>query len=196
MVSNATDYNILLHSLSVTRWTTRVKAADVVFGKIAEVRATLEIQLKDPSITSDTRARICGILERQLSSLNVLFNLNVTKNLVVLLEKLSKEFQTVDITGEYALFSIRHVIRHFEEMRSQEEFNLIFGEAKKPPGAMESSCEGRQRKIPRWMNDGEMMLTQGLNVTFTTNDANIEQMLTLYHLPPLRVNVHSAVCIA
>ena len=127
-----------------------------------------------------------------MSSLNVLFNLNVTKNLVVLLEKLSKEFQTVDITGEYALFSIRHVIRRFEEMRSQEEFNLIFGEAKKPPGAMESSCEGRQRKIPRWMNDGEMMLTQRLNVSFTTNDANIEQMLTLYHLPPLRVNVDNS----
>ena len=32
MVSNATDYNILrLQGLSVTRWITRVKAADVVF---------------------------------------------------------------------------------------------------------------------------------------------------------------------
>ena len=148
MVCNATDYNILrLQSLCVTRWTTREKAADVVFGKIAEVRATLEILLKDPSVTSGTRARIRGILERQLSSLNVLFNLNVTRKLAVLLEKLSKEFQTVDITGEYALFSIRHVIRRLEEMRSEEEFNLILGEAKKLPGTMERSCEGRQRKI-------------------------------------------------
>ena len=86
MVSNATDYSILrLQSLSATRWTTRVKAADVVFQKIAEVRATLEILIKDPSVTSDTRARTHGILERQLSSLNVLFNLNVTRKLVVLL---------------------------------------------------------------------------------------------------------------
>ena len=65
MVSNAFDYNILrLQSLSVTGWTTRVKATDVVFGKIAEVRANLEILLKDPSVTSNTRARIRGILER------------------------------------------------------------------------------------------------------------------------------------
>ena len=97
-----------------------------------------------------------------------------------MLEKLSKEFQTVGITGEHALFSIRHVIQRLEEMRSEEEFNLILGEAKKLPGAMESSCEGRQRKIPRWMDDGEMMLTQGLNVSFTTNDANIEQMRRSY----------------
>ena len=97
-----------------------------------------------------------------------------------MLEKLSKEFQTVGITGEHALFSIRHVIQRPEEMRSEEEFNLILGEAKKLPGAMESSCEGRQRKIPRWMDDGEMMLTQGLNVSFTTNDANIEQMRRSY----------------
>ena len=68
---------------------------------MAEVRTTLKILLKDPSVTSDTRARIRGILERQLFSPNVLFYLNVTRKLVVLLEKLSKEFQTVNITGEY-----------------------------------------------------------------------------------------------
>ena len=100
-----TAYNILrLQSLSATRWTTRVKAADVVFQKTAEVRATLEMLLKDPSVTNDTKARIRGILERQLSSLNVVFNLNATRKFVALLEKLSKESQTVDITAEYALF--------------------------------------------------------------------------------------------
>ena len=107
MVGHATDYSILrLQSLFAKRWTTRVKAANVVFQKIVEVRATLEIILKDPSVTSDTRARIRGILEGQLSSLNALFNLNDTRKLVVLLKKLSKEFQTVDITGECALISI------------------------------------------------------------------------------------------
>ena len=30
------------------------------------------------------------------------------------------------------------------------------------------------------MNDGEMMVTQGLNVSFTTNDASIEQMRRSY----------------
>ena len=130
--SETTAYNILrLQSLSATRWTTRVKAADVVFQKTTEVRATLEMLLKDPSVTNDTKARICGILERQLSSLNVVFNLNATRKFVALLEKLSTEFQTVDITAEYALFSIRHVIRRLEEMRSEEEFEHILGEAKK-----------------------------------------------------------------
>ena len=66
-------------------------------------------------------------------------------------------------------------------MRSEEEFNLILNEAKKLPGAMESSCEGRQRKIPRWMNDGEIVLTQGLDVSVTTNNANTEQMRRSYY---------------
>ena len=66
-------------------------------------------------------------------------------------------------------------------MRSEEEFNLILNEAKKLPGAMDSSCEGRQRKIPRCMNDGEMVLTRGLNVSVTTNNANIEQMRRSYY---------------
>ena len=65
MYSKATAYNVLwLQSLSATRRTTRVKAADVVFLKTAEVRATLEMLLNDPSVTNDTKARIRGILER------------------------------------------------------------------------------------------------------------------------------------
>ena len=105
MDSKATAYNVLrLQSLSATRWTTRVKAADVVFLKTAEVRATLEMLLTDPSLTNDTKARIRGILEQQLSSLNVVFNLNATRKFVVLLEKLSRDFQTVDIMAEYVLF--------------------------------------------------------------------------------------------
>ena len=81
-----------LQSLSATRWTTRVKAADVVFVKTAEVRATLEMLLADSSVTNDIKARIRGILEQQLSSLNVVFNVNATRKLVVLLEKHSREF--------------------------------------------------------------------------------------------------------
>ena len=181
--SELTAYNILrLQSLSATRWTTRVKAADVVFQKTAEVRASLEVLLKDPSVTNDTKARIRGILERQLSSLNVVFNLNTTRKLVALLEKLSKEFQTVDITAKYALFSIRHVIRRLEQMRSKEEFDHILGEAKKVPSVMESRCEGRQRKLPRWMNDGAMMLTESLQASDTSAyNPNTELMRRSYY---------------
>ena len=120
MDSKATAYSVLrLQSLSVTRWTTRVKAADVVFLKTAEVRATLEMLLTDLSVTNDTKARLRGILERQLSSLNVVLNLSATRKLVVLLEKLFKEFQTVDITAEYVLFSLKHVMRRLEEMKGR-----------------------------------------------------------------------------
>ena len=177
MDSKATAYNVLrLQSLSATRWTTKIKAADVVFLKTAEVHATLEMLLMDPSVTNQSKARIRSILERQLSSLNVVFNLNATRNLAVLLEKLSKEFPTVDITTEYVLFSIRHVIRRLEEMGSEEEFEHILSEAKKVPGAIENRCEDRQRKLPRWMNDGEMMLMEGSQAPDTSScNPNTEQ---------------------
>ena len=181
MDSKATAYNGLrLQSLSAIRWTTRVKAADVVFLETAEVR-TLEMLLTDSSVTNDTKARIRGILGRQLSSVNVVFNLNATRKLV-LLKKLSREFQTVDITAEYALFCIRHVIRRLEEMRSEEEFEHILNEAKKIPGAIDNRCEDRQRKLPRWMNDGEMMLMEGLQAPDTSSyNPNTEQMRRSYY---------------
>ena len=172
MDSKATAYNVLrLQSLSATRWTTRIKAADVVFLKTAEVRATLEMLLMDPSVTNESKARIRGILERKLSSLNVVFNLNATRKLVVLLEKLSREFPTVQ---QHVLFFIRHVIRRLEEMRSEEVFEHILSKAKKVPGAIENRCENRQRKLPRWMNDGEVMLMEG-------SQAPDEQMRRSYY---------------
>ena len=175
--SNTDDYKILrLKSLSVTRWTTRVKAADVIFEKSAELRATLERLQKDTSITADTKARVRGILRQQLSSLNVLFNLNATRKLLVLLEKLSKELQAVDISAEYGLFSIRHVLRRLQEMRSDEEFEFILDEAKKVFALMEwersEIVNSRQRKIPRWMEDNEMFLTEHLPVTDAATDNN------------------------
>ena len=73
------EYKVLrLQSLSATTWTTRVKAADVIFDKSAKLRTTLEMLKEDQSISSDTKIRIQGILKHQLSSLPVLFNLNVT----------------------------------------------------------------------------------------------------------------------
>jgi hypothetical protein len=177
------DCEILrLQSLSATRWTTRVKAAEVVFKKTAEVRATLQMLQTDPSVSIETKARIRGILDRLLTSLSVIFNLNATIKLVVLLEKLSKELQSVDITAEYALFSIRHVIRRLQEMRSEEEFEHILGEAKKVPGVVERGGEVRQRKVPRWMDDGEMMLTEGFQPERThPQNLNTEQMRGSYY---------------
>lgn len=172
---DTTDYKVLrLQSLSATRWTTRVKAADVIFEKSAELRKTLETLEMDPSVIADTKARIRGILRRQLSSLDVIFKLNATRKLVGLLEKLSKELQAVDISAEYALFSIRHVLRRLQEMRCEEEFEHLLGEAKKIPGITETNDEVRQRKIPRWMEGGETMLTEGLH----GRDANVHNSST------------------
>jgi hypothetical protein len=121
---------------------------------------TLEI---DPSVTADTKARIRGILRGQLSSLEIIFGLKATSKLVGLLEKLSKELQAVDISAEYALFSIRHVIRRFHEMRCEEEFEHLLQDAKTIPDITESMDAVRQRKIPRWMMGEEMMLTERLH---------------------------------
>jgi len=50
------DYKILhLQSLSATRWTTRVKAVDVIFEKATELRKTLETLKDDPLIPSDVK---------------------------------------------------------------------------------------------------------------------------------------------
>ncbi|XP_028414347.1 uncharacterized protein LOC114537506 [Dendronephthya gigantea] len=105
--SNGEEYKVLrLQSLSATRWTTRVKAADVIFEKTSELRATLEEMKTDVNLSADTKTRIKGVLKKQLSSLPVLFNLNVSRKLLVLLEKFSKELQAVEISADYALFSL------------------------------------------------------------------------------------------
>jgi hypothetical protein len=55
--------------------TARCKAADVVLQKSAELSATLKMLQTDPAVSNDTKVRILGILERQLSSLDVIFSL-------------------------------------------------------------------------------------------------------------------------
>ena len=151
------DYKVLrLQSLSATRWTTRVKAADVIFDKTLELRKTLEILQNDKNVSADTKSRIQGILKKQFSSLEVLFNLNVTRKLVVLLEKFSKELQAVDISADYALYSLRHILERLRQMRSNDEFELILNEAKNVPGVRKDRGECRQRKIPRWMEQEEI----------------------------------------
>ena len=164
------DYCILrLQSLSTTRWTTRVKAADVVFTKAAELRETLEMLKCDSSVNADTKARINGIL-KQLSSCAAMFYLNATRKLIVLLEKFSKELQSVDISADYALFSLKLILQRLQEMR-EEEFDSILEEAKRVSNVGKDTsdmAEPRQRKIPRWMETGESIPTDRLPTTWST----------------------------
>ncbi|XP_046842007.1 zinc finger MYM-type protein 1-like [Xenia sp. Carnegie-2017] len=185
------DYKVLrLQSLSTTRWTTRVKAAYVIFKKLAELHATLKKLQDDPSISADRKAKIRGILRRQLSSLIVIFNLNVTRKLLALFDKLSKELQAVDISAEYALFSIRHVLQRLHEMRSEEEFERTLDDAKKVfrvmmsfPLEFSENFGTRLRKVPRWMNNEEILITESLHVTDASvyNSANITPMRSSYY---------------
>ena len=159
------DYKVLrLQNLSATRWTTRVKAADIVFAKFSELHKTLEDMRKDPSIPKDTAVKIKGILNRQFSSLDVLFNLNATRVILSLLEKLSRELQAIDISADYALYSIRHVLKRLQELRSVNEFNRILDEASAIPSVRDphTGSEPRPSKVPKWFNDNNVMLTDSL----------------------------------
>jgi len=64
----------------------------------------------DPSVNTDTKTWINGILKHQLSSLTVMFNLNATRKLVALLEMFSKELQAIDISVNYTLFSSKLIL--------------------------------------------------------------------------------------
>jgi hypothetical protein len=63
------------------------------FDSKASQRTTLEKLKEDPIISADrTNTRIRGILKKQMSSLHVLFNLNVTRKLSVVF--VGKVFET------------------------------------------------------------------------------------------------------
>ncbi|CAB4001303.1 Hypothetical predicted protein, partial [Paramuricea clavata] len=73
--NDSDEYKVLrLQSLSATRWTKRVKAADVIFDNTIELRTILEKLKENPYISADTKTRIRGILKKQMSSLYALFN--------------------------------------------------------------------------------------------------------------------------
>ena len=80
------------------------------------------------------KARIKGILKHPLSSLHILFNLNVARKLIVLLKTFSKELQTVDISADYALYCVQHILQRLYEMRDNKEFQRILDEAKSISG--------------------------------------------------------------
>ena len=153
----------------------------MVFEKTVEVHRTLKTLVSDPSISADTRARIKVILKYQLSSLHILFNLNVARKLIVLLEKFSKELQAVDISANYALNSVQHILQRLHEMRDNKEFQRILDEAKSISGIEEASTDGaRKRKVPGWMESGDSMLTEMLHTTRTVHGGSIGDMRQSY----------------
>jgi hypothetical protein len=95
-------------------------------------------------------------LERQLSSLDVIFSLISQLNTLY-------------------FFSTKHAIRppRDQEMKNEEKFEHILTEIKNVPGSLETRGQVRQRKDPMWTDDGEIMLTQGFSVTYLDTFAHI-----------------------
>ena len=72
------------------------------------------------------------------------------RKLIVLLEKFSKELQAVDISADYALYSVQYILQRLHEMRDSKEIQRILDEAKTISGIKEASTDGaRKRKVPR-----------------------------------------------
>ena len=138
-----------LQNLPVTRWTTRVQAVNIVFEKFAELCKTLEKMRGDSSTPKDTADKIKGLLKNHLSSLEVLFNLNATRKLLSVSGKLSKELQAVGISADYALYSVKHVIQRFTEMRCAEEFESTLKEANNVLGLTGDTDGPRHSKTPK-----------------------------------------------
>ena len=89
-----------LRNLPVTKWTTRVQAASIMFEKFAECCKTMEKMRSDSSTPKDTADKIKGLLKNHLSSLEVLYNLNATRKLLSISGKLSKELKAVGISAD------------------------------------------------------------------------------------------------
>ena len=158
-------YQILrVQSLSATRRTTQVKAAIIIFEKTAEERETLQSLKTDQSI-NDTKARIQHLLKHEMSSLDNLFSLNATRKLLALLEKFSKELQSVTISADYGCYSLRYNIQRLQQMRCMEQFNVLLEESKKILKVYGKSDEVRPRKDPRRMEDGSSILKEWLPAT-------------------------------
>ena len=107
----------------------------------------------DSSTPKDTADNIKGLLKNHLSSLEALFNLNATRKLLSVSEKLSKELQAVGISADYALYSVKHVIQRFTEMRCAEEFESILKEAKNVLGLTGDTDGPRHSKVPKRLDD-------------------------------------------
>jgi len=172
------DYKILrLKSLSMTRWTTRAKAANVVLSKTVELKTSLGLLAKDKSVTAEIRAKIKGILP-QFTSHKKMFGLQATYELVGLLENLSVQLQCVGLTADIATFCISSASARLDEMRSDVEFRRILKRTLAIPGVIGSpappAAAPRSRKIPRRLDNADIVITERLTLGGATATASQE----------------------
>ena len=148
---NENEYKILrLQNLSMTRWTTRSCAANVILSKTQELQGVLNTMSSDTTIKREIRSKAHGLASK-LVCLKTMLQLSATYEIFGLLENLSKDLQRADLTAELALFCIAKVKDRLTQFRSDEEFERIFEKASKMPGIEENSTSivgSRKRKLP------------------------------------------------
>ena len=114
-----------LKNLSRTRWTTRGPAAEVIVRIHNELHEVLSQLKEDSSFTLNCKAKARGLL-RKIQSFPVIFNLLAMQKLVQLLENNSRLCQRSTLTTGQALISIKKLYIRLQELRSEEEFQLLF----------------------------------------------------------------------
>ena len=182
------NYDILrLQSLSVTRWTTRAKAAHVLLERLSELNQVLASLQIDKASTADVRAKAKGLLKK-LDSKELIFKLIGMYEIVTILETLSKELQSKTLTAESASFSIDVARQKLIKLRTEQEFERIWKKATDVynVSSKKASDEGRssftdqsasnsnqgnevkvqkerKRQIPRRFGDGESVIEVALS---------------------------------
>ena len=148
-----------LQSLSVTRWTTRGKAAKIIIEKRLALLQVLEELNNDKAVTEVAKAK-SRKLKKDLSCFVQVFGLTVFYELLSIFEDLSKNLQRGDLTAELALFCIKKVELRVKGLREDAEFERHFKKVETLGLAFipEESLEGRSRKIPKRLDNTDIVI--------------------------------------
>ena len=150
---------VRIKNLSQTRWTARADAAKVVIDKQQPLIETLEAIKVDSSLSWEVKADARGLI-RMLSSFPTLLSLVCTFHLLAVLEKLSKELQTVKFAANHVIYAFEKTKHRIKEMRCEEEFKLLMDKTKHFKLSSEDEIPSkRQRRVPLQAEDyvGELL---------------------------------------
>ena len=118
----------------------------------------------DSSLSWEVKAEARGLI-RMLLSFPTLFSLVCTFHLLAVLEKLSKELQTVMFAANHVIYAFEKAKHRIKEMRCEEEFKLLIDKIKhfKLPSKDEIPSK-RQRRVPSQAADyvGEYYICSSL----------------------------------
>ena len=148
-----------LQNLSVTRWTTRGRAAKIIVDKRLALLEVLQKLKEDKSVTEMVKAK-AKKMRKDLSSFNRVFGLTVFYELLSVFEDLSRNLQRVDLTAELALFCIKKVDIRMKELRNDAEFERPIKkvETMEMVSRANEASEGRSRKIPKRLDKNDMLI--------------------------------------